>query len=200
MDNNFQTSFIPKKPLTTERSAPIRHVSVTTLIATVIFFASLASLGGVYVYKSVLTKTIASQSADLARAKSAFEPSLINVLQNLDRRINSSEEILNKHIMVSPIFSALSALTLKSIRFTKFSYSISDNPTKISVIMSGTASSYKAIALQADALTQNKYLLDPLFSNLSLDEKGNVSFDLNFSVDPALVSYGESLNRLTTTP
>ncbi len=196
MDNNFQTSFIPKKPLATERAAPVRHVSVATLIATVIFFASLASLAGVYLYKSVLTKTIASQSADLARAKAAFEPSLITVLQNLDRRINSGEEILGKHIVVSPIFSALSELTLKSIRFTKFSYSITENPHKVSVIMSGTAASYKAIALQADALTQNKYILDPLFSNLSLDEKGNVSFDLNFSVDPSLVSYGESLNRM----
>ena len=54
---------------------------------------------------------------------------------------------------------------------------------------SGIAVGYKSVALQSDLFTKNKNLIDPVFSNLSLDNSGNVVFDLEFSVDPSLVNY-----------
>ena len=55
--------------------------------------------------------------------------------------------------------------------------------------MSGAAVGYRSIALQADLFSQNKNIIDPSFSNLSLDEKGNVLFDLEFGVDSSFVNY-----------
>ena len=53
--------------------------------------------------------------------------------------------------------------------------------------MSGLAIGYRSVALQSDLFAQNKNLIDPVFSNLTLDDKGNVLFDLEFSVDPSLL-------------
>ena len=61
--------------------------------------------------------------------------------------------------------------------------------------MSGKADNYTAIALQSDQLTQNKYIKDPIFENLTLDDRSNVLFDLTFQVDPSFVLFGEKLNR-----
>jgi hypothetical protein len=59
--------------------------------------------------------------------------------------------------------------------------------------MSGQAIGYRSIALQADLFTKNKNLIDPVFSNLSLNEKGNVIFDLEFYVDPNFINYKQTL-------
>ena len=87
---------------------------------------------------------------------------------------------------------------MKSVRFTKFNYGLeaSKNSPKISLIkikMSGVASGYRAIALQSDLFAKNKNLIDPVFSNLTLDENANVLFDLDFSVDPSFINYKQTL-------
>ncbi|MFA6324895.1 MAG: hypothetical protein WCX46_01565 [Candidatus Paceibacterota bacterium] len=199
MEQNFQTSFIPKKPMIEERSVPSRPTSLLTIISIFIFITVVVSSAGLYFYKGVLVKDIAGMNADLILAKSRFEPSKITQLQVLDKRLRASNSILSSHITVSPIFEALQALTMKSVRYTKFSYSI-DDKNKINVKMSGQTvgygaySAYASIALQSDLFTKNKNLIDPVFSNLSLDDKGNVIFDLDFSVNPTFVNYKGNLS------
>jgi len=193
MEPNFQTSFIPKKPMVEERTVASRPTSFLTVISIFIFFAVVLASGGLYFYKGIETKNIASMSNDLTLAKNRFEPSEITKLQVLDKRLRAANTILSQHIAVSPIFQALQALTLKSVRYTKFGYNFGDN-NKVDVKMSGQAVGYRSIALQSDVFGQNKYLIDPVFSNLSLDVKtGDVLFDLDFSVDPSFVDYQQML-------
>ncbi len=65
----------------------------------------------------------------------------------------------------------------------------------MNVKISGQAKNYNAIAAQSDILGGNKYMKNPVFSNLNLDTSGNVSFDLFFSVDPTFVKYEDALSR-----
>ncbi len=202
MENEFQTSFIPKRP-SAQMSAPASPVvaapsrrapvGIVTLLSVLIFVASLVALGGVYFYKQLLTKQVVEVSAQLARAKEAFEPGLITELQTLDHRLSSASEILRGHITVSPILKTLQDVTLKSIRYTKFSYTVttSGGAPFIEVKMTGQSRGYMPIALQNEAFAGNKYIKSPIFSNLILDDRtGNVLFDLTFSVDPEFVRYG----------
>ena len=154
--------------------------------------------GGLYFYKGVLAKNITSMSAQLTLAKNSFEPDQITRLQVLDKRLRASENLLNGHISISPIFEALQALTMKTVRYTKFSYSFNDKG-KVDVKMSGQAIGYRSIALQSDLFGTNKDIIDPVFSNLSLDDKGNVLFDLEFSVDQNFVNYKQMLSTESTT-
>lgn len=194
----FQTSFIPKKPMQETREPTTRRVNVFLFAANIIFIASIAAAGFVYLTKGSLTRSIAAMRDDLETAEQAFESDFIADLQNLDKRINTAEIILQNHISVSPILEALQELTLTSVQFTKFSHVITGSGagSVIVVSMSGKTDEYESLALQSDALTKNKYITNPVFSNLNLDERGNVLFDLTFSVDPTFVLFGESIKRL----
>jgi hypothetical protein len=191
MDQNFQTSFIPKKPMIEQTVKVKRPPGLFLVSAIIIFLVMVVVAGGAYFYKNVLTGNVAQMESDLNLARNRFEPTEINKLKLLDRRLQASSDILSKHIAISPIFEALDALTLKTIRYTKFSYDFINN--KIIVTMSGQAVGYRSIALQADLFTKNKNIIDPNFSNLTLDDQGNVLFDLQFSVDPSFVDYNQVL-------
>lgn len=189
MDQNFQTSFIPKKPMIEERSVSSRPIGFFMIVSIFIFFVVLIATGGLYFYERFLKTSVEKMQKDLDLAQNRFEPSKIIQLQFLDKRLKASTEILSKHTAISPIFKALQDITMKSVSYSKFSYALDDTKGNVLVSMSGVATGYTTIALQADLFKKNKYLIDPIFSNLSLNEKGNVIFDLNFSVDPNLINY-----------
>src|SRR3989344_4017766 len=198
MEPNFQTSFIPKKPMVAEHPTSGRSVCFLTVISFIILFTVLLATGGLYLYKGVVTKNITKMENDLNLAKNRFEPSKITELQILDRRLKASTEILSNHIAITPVFQALSAITMKAVRYTKFSYNLGDEKnSKVAIQMSGQAIGYRSIALQSDLFTtrdEGKNFIDPVFSNLTLDAKGNVLFDLEFSVDPSFVDYKQMLS------
>lgn len=198
MDTTFQTSFIPKTPVTDKIAPKKGGTSLFIFLATIIFFAALAAAIGVYFYKSILINEVASAQEQLARAEAAFEPTFISTIQDLDRRIESANVIIDNHITVSPIFDALQDLTLKSIRYTKFGYEFStDGQSSVVIRISGESDSYQSIALQSDLYQENKNIQDPVFSNLSLDDaSGKINFDLAFTMDTSYLLYSEELARL----
>jgi hypothetical protein len=194
MEPNFQTSFIPKKPMVAERAVSRRSVGIFAVISIFILFTVLLVSLALFFYKGVLTKNIADMLNQLNVAKNRFEPSKITELQVLDKRLQASTEILGKHIAVTPIFQALADITMKTVRFTNFSYDLgTDKDAKVTIKMNGLAVGYRSVALQSDLFAQNKNFINPVFSNLTLDDKGNVIFDLEFSVDPSFVNYKQML-------
>ena len=194
MEQNFQTSFIPKKPIVENRVLPTRSVGVLTVVSIFILFTVAISTGGLYFYKETLLKNISQMANDLDLAKNRFEPSKITELQTLDKRLRISSEILGNHISLTPIFQVLSDLTMKSVRYTRFGYDMgTEKNAKITIKMGGVAVGYRSVALQSDLFAKNKNLIDPVFSNLTLDQNGNVLFDLEFSVDPVFVNYKQTL-------
>ncbi len=194
MEPNFQTSFIPKKPMIEERVTVARPVGLLVFISLFILLTVVLGSGGLYFYKGILVGKITKMENDLNLAKNRFEPSKIVQLQTLDKRLRASSEILGHHLAISPIFAALEVITMKTVRYTKFSYELGiEKIPKINVKMSGIAVGYRSVALQSDLFAKNKNLIDPVFSNLSLDNTGNVIFDLDFSVDPIFVDYKQML-------
>ncbi len=140
MDQNFQTSFIPKKPLAEERVVRTRSVNIFNLLAGAIFFCAIIVAGGTYFYKYTLTKSVADKKTQLEAISGRFEPATIVDLKNLDKRLRSANEILANHVIISPIFESLQDQTLKSIGYTKFDYKIlKDKTTNVVVTMSGKA-------------------------------------------------------------
>lgn len=194
MEQNFQTSFIPKKPIVGERAVATRSISIFTILSVTLLFTVILATGGFYLSNSNLVKTIKEMENTLELAKGRFTPSKITELQLLDKRLRASSEILFKHITVTPIFQTLADITMKTVRYSKFSYDFTgEKDLKVAIKMSGLAAGYRAVALQSDLFAKNKNLIDPVFSNLTLDDKGNVLFELNFSVDLSFVNYKQTL-------
>ena len=77
MEQNFQTSFIPKKPMIEERTVASRPISFLTVVSVVIFFTVIIATGALYFYDKVLAKNITKMENDLNLAKNRFEPSKI---------------------------------------------------------------------------------------------------------------------------
>ncbi|MBI5139269.1 hypothetical protein HZA26_01520 [Candidatus Nomurabacteria bacterium] len=195
MEPNFQTSFIPKKPVVEEKYTASRPIGFFTVISIFIFFTILLASGGLYFWKGLQEKNISSLEQNLIKAEDEFKSAGISRFQILEKRINASSEVFSKHIAVSPIFKILQDITMKTVQYTNFGYTIDDKDGRVSVKMKGVATGYRSIALQADLFSENEYLIDPIFSNPSLDPKGNVIFDLDFFVDSSLINYKEMLKN-----
>lgn len=206
MDSQLQTSFIPKKPVM-EARAPISRASVSFMgiIATIAAVIAAILFGGSYFYRLTMVKQRDTLTTRIIESTKTFNSDFLKEVTALDRRINAANAVLGGHVLVSPIFTRMEQLTLKTIQFTKFEFTgKKEGSSTIGVKMAGKATGYAAIASQSDVLAgvnsqNNTYFLNPIFSNLNLDDKARVSFDLSFYVDPDLVSYRSYINRLSST-
>ena len=194
METKFQTSFIPKAPVT-DSSAGKRSggAGFLFLVAFIIFMASVCAAVGVFFYNQILDQRIKAGNDELAENQNIFNPTVVQEYSRLNDRINVSYEILKKHVAVSNLFNVISAVTLKNVRFTNFTYTNAGSD-KISLVMNGQTRSYEMVALQARALTDPtmKYrnaFKSPILGDLNVDTLGNVSFNLTSSIDPSVASY-----------
>lgn len=198
MDPKVQTSFIPKKPLNAvdSRRAGLGFFS---LIALIIFIASIGLAAGVFIYKKGMEKSIADARTTLDKSRAAFDPDFIKTIVRLNSRMEIGRQLLRTHVAVSPIFEVLEKYTLATVSFDDMKF-IKKNDGKVEITMSGTARNYNSIALQSDVFGKSNYLRDALFEDLNLDDRGNVSFTFSATVDPAIVVYQDSLDRSISGP
>ncbi|KKT44864.1 MAG: hypothetical protein UW34_C0007G0008 [Parcubacteria group bacterium GW2011_GWA2_44_15] len=189
MDTKFQTSFIPKQALTkgVSHTRP-ESISVFLLISIIVFILSLSALGGLYAYKKVLVNRINEMNNRLVQAKNSFEPDFIEKLSRLNKRIESANIIVASHTALTPIFSLLENITLATVKFDTFTYEFKDNGAS-SLFMTGQAKNFSSVALQSDIFGYEKYIKNPVFSDLNPDQSGNIVFKFSSTVDPALISY-----------
>jgi hypothetical protein len=145
--------------------------------------------GGLFLYKNYLLNQKQVLSSSLEKVRASFEKETIDELDLYDKRVKASKQVLAGHIVMSPMFELLGSLTIPSIQYTKFDHQRTD--TGFVVKMSGLARNYRSIALQADVFNSAKgrSFRNVIFSNLTKDKSGNVGFDVEFMVDPSLLSY-----------
>ena len=195
-----KVSFIPKKqiPKAIGQKRPI-VVNLFMFIAVIVFLGTLAIAGGLYFYRALLERNIASLSQSVARVEEVVSTEIIKNLRNVDIRINVAEDLINQHKAVSSLFEALEVLTLKKVRFSQFSYSLNQEGTS-NISLSGEADNYKALAFQSDVISKNEYFKNPIFSNFGLNIFGNVTFDLESDISNDLILYKNNLDSVISKP
>jgi len=197
MDTKFQTSFIPKKPILMDQktSGHSGGTSVFMFVSVIIFIISLGGAGFTFFWKDVLIKQQANYEKELGQAEKRFDVESIEQLKKANTKIDLANQLLKRHLAVSEIFDIMNRLTTEGIRFNSFDFTapmVEGEGIKISV--KGTGNSFSAIAWQSDVLGKsvkygkNKVVKNPVISDLTLDDKGNVGFSLNagFAVDDIL--------------
>ena len=191
MEGGIQSSFIPKDAGTVttaprlERSGGLSDLLL--LVAIVLFVASCALGGAVFLYKQYLETTAASKVQELQAARAAFDPNLIQQLTRLDDRMRAAEGVLTAHIAPTAFFAALEQATLTTISFKSLDLQATD-PKKITIHMAGIARSVNSIALEADLLSKNGVVTNPIFSGISRQADG-VHFDLVALLNPSAIGY-----------
>lgn len=195
MENSFQTSFIPKKPIisTPNNTRPRVPTSIFSVISFFILILVSAAAGGLFLYKNYLIKQEEVLSSSLEKVRVTFEKNTLDELELYDKRVGAADKILSKHIVFSPLFELLGQLTIPSIQYTNFTQQT--NADGFSVKLSGVATDYKSIALQADAFNSAKgrSLKNIVFSNISKDKTNKVAFNIEFIVDPSLLNYEKNM-------
>lgn len=191
MDPKFQSSFIPKGPVMSSGMANLSNQNKGKgffgFLASLIFILAIVAAAGVFGYNLFLTSNIAQMGNDLTTARASLDPDTINQISRLNSRIISTQALLSKHVVLSPLFAFLETSTLKSVRWTNFNYGMTKDGLQL--IMQGQAVGYSALALQSDVFNKSKYIKSPLFTNLTLDDKGNVTFAFTAILDSSIVSY-----------
>ena len=193
MEPRFKTSFIPKKgPTTSVASASGQRtskMSVFYLISIIVFIASVALSAATFFYQKVLTNSLIEMNEKLVKAKQIYEPDTIEELKKIDLRIEETKKLISTHISSSAVFSILEDITLEQVSFSKFDYSLSsDNSASIS--LSGEAKSFNSVALQSDVFGNDDDIKNPIFSNITLNDDGTVSFDFKASIGADSISFG----------
>ncbi|HYF12994.1 MAG TPA: PilN domain-containing protein [Candidatus Paceibacterota bacterium] len=199
MDPQVGASFIPKKPLVSDRSGRGRSFGLLTLLCVLIFIASLLSAVGAFLYQGYLNTSLAAKKASLEKYEGAYDLPTIQTLVRFDSRINSARNVLQNHLAPSAIFFFLAQQTLERVQLTSFDFTVGDDGTAI-ISMNGLANSFSTIALQSDQLGASKVLKDVVFSNISVEPEGKVSFSVTATVDPSLYLYSKTLGSNTILP
>ncbi|MFA5827715.1 MAG: hypothetical protein WC839_04485 [Candidatus Paceibacterota bacterium] len=188
MENSFQTSFIPKKPMTSNVSEKEPR-NFFSIITTFLLVVSILISVGLFVYKIYLTKQKETLSSSLAITRDSFEKDTIDELELFDKRTESAKQILSNHIVLSPMFALLGEITIPSIQYTNFEQKTDEKGFLVNI--EGMARDYRSIALQADMFNsvKGRSFKNVLFSNLMKDKNNNISFNLKFNVELDLLSY-----------
>lgn len=195
----FETSFIPKKQTPTSVRSTKRKRSGLGLLGFISFIILLFSLigtGGLYLYKIVLETNIEKMSASIARVQEAIDPELIGTLRDVDGRIETSKILLSERLVASPIFRLLEEETLKNVGFDELRYGVDDSG-QATLQLRGAAEDYSTLALQSDIFGEAQAFEEPLFENLRLDERGNVTFSFKTPIARSLILFENNLDAVS---
>lgn len=193
MENSFQTSFIPKKPITTVDTVSRPSKSIFSILAVLLLVIMGVASGGLFLYKNYLIKQQEVLASSLDKTRDSFEKDTIDELELYDKRVSASKQVLEGHTVLSPLFSTLGDLTIPGVQFTKFSHET--NEKGFFVKMNGVARDYRSIALQADVFNtaKGRSFKNVVFSNLIKDKSNYINFNIDFEVDPSLLSYQKNV-------
>ena len=201
MPPKFQSSFIPKAAPTSGGAtvaysgARVRvERDIFSLLAVSIFTISLLMALGAYGYSFFLNYRIGQMGAELEQARATLAPETVSELVDLNSRLVSTDTLIKRHRIISPVFKFLEASTPKSVRYSDFNFSLTNNGLQLS--LRGAATNYSALAVAAEAFNRNAYFQGPVFSDLSLDEKGRVMFSVRAVIDPQMFSYTRLVDSL----
>jgi len=191
MDNDNKISFIPKKSLARSDFSGKKPMSLFLTLSFSVFLVTCAVYGGAYIYAQSLEKGIEVKKQELQDLRNKFDLSIIDKAKDLKARIKSAQELIDGHLVLSSFFDFLEQATLKSVGYSSFQYLSKEG--KLEASLNGMAPNFASVALQRDGFsleTENKgHLSDFSMGGYKLDENGNVSFTIKFSLNPSLFSY-----------
>ncbi len=193
VSNPPKVSFIPKSPLAQEESFLMRRRprSITAYLAIFTFIVSVGSYGGFYFYEGTLSKEVAKTAESIASTQREFLLSPeINKAKVFRARAELAQELLNQHIVVSPVFSFLSGSTLGSILYDSFAFKRGKGSWELS--LTGESPSYASLAYQADVLlkkSKDGEFTSFSMSNIALTKSGTVTFALSVKFAPSQLLY-----------
>lgn len=172
--------------------------NIFSILALVLLGVSLAGALATFGYEFYLKSARDTKTAELTAAQQSVDMDAVEDFVRLRDRLVSVETILNEHVMLSEFFDTLEARTLQNVRFSRLSVSVGDDRTA-EIETEGVARSFNALAAQSAALAGERRIKRAIFSDISVNTNGTVSFTLTATLDPRLITAGEVLPGIPDT-
>jgi hypothetical protein len=199
MEPKFQTSFIPKTPITSNNASsykPENSFSVIGIISTVLFVVALLASGGLFGYEMYINSQIQKTQAALAEARLAFQSEDNQKIILVSDQLKAIKTLLDNHMTVSPIFELLEQQTLPTVRLTSFSFA-QDSASEVTVMIKGEAQNYASLAQQTKIFSELGYLKNIEVTDITLSETGTVGMALKAHIDPNILLYTKVIQSVS---
>ncbi|KKW34866.1 MAG: hypothetical protein UY81_C0060G0005 [Candidatus Giovannonibacteria bacterium GW2011_GWA2_53_7] len=187
----FDTSFLPQQPLArVDGGAHNKEpISLSMIVALILFFMMLFATGGVVLYKVNLERRIAAEMGELASKEKDIPMGTIAEFDRLHSRLTAATQILDGHSAFSLVLDILSGGTAVNVGYSKFIFSGADGVSTI--VLDGIAPSYAAVYFQGEALRSRPYVQNVMITNPVLDIRtGAVNFQMEVTLRPNALRYG----------
>lgn len=188
MAQNFQSSFIPKNPVTTESVFQKEKPTGLKAVFKFVFFLSILSVFALFGFKYYLGIQINELSQKLAQEESSLDLETINKMAEFGNKLDLVRSLAQKHQTVSGALNLLASSTVSSVYFESMKFG-DMNSEGIGIILNGRATSYGMVAMQEGVFNSSNLIKKTSFSNLSLSENGTVSFDASLFIDPRVILF-----------
>jgi hypothetical protein len=186
---NIPTSFVPRAGAIGERHISADFGTALSFIAYILFVLVVFLAIGIFFYGRILTGTIQSKNAELAKAEAAIDPATVEGFVKLRDRLTESKSLLAAHFAPSGFFAALEAVIPASVRFTGLHLAIDANNVA-TVEGAGVAKNFNALSAASTAFATDGRIKDVIFSKMTINRLDNsVSFNFSATLDPSLTAF-----------
>ncbi len=201
MEPKFQTSFIPKSPITSSSSSAYAvessaSFSIIGTLSTLLFVIALLVSGGLFGYEKYMDAEIKKVQLSLSDARTAFQSEDNQKIILVSDQLKSIKDLLNKHTTVSPIFGLLEKQTLPTVRLTSFTFA-QDSMGEVMILIEGEAQSYASLAQQTKVFGEAGYLKKLEVTDISLSEAGTVRTKMKAYIDADILLYAKKIQAVS---
>lgn len=185
---NQPGSFIPRQaPVARVRKSSRSRVYVFSYIAYVVFFTTLLTVIGLFLWGLQLNSALASEQKALDTARDKFKPADIETVRAASARLGITKELLDSHPAFSRLTTALAEVTAQSIQLQNFNAVKAEGEEDVYVIsFTGRAPNFSALLFQRGVLEQH-----PFFKEAKVT-------DMKYSVSPESLSLAQSIEYTIT--
>lgn len=167
-----------------------------TFVSFVIFFIAFGGYAATYFYKWYLNNQVAVFVSSFEKVKSELEIESISEIIDKSKEIDAASRALQNHRAVSAVFESIEKNTIKNNFYSSFSFKYSEEKTNSGQVkteplisLNGVAKSYSDLAKQMVVLKNSDDYEKADFSGFKLLQDGDIAYDLNLRIKPALLKF-----------
>lgn len=184
---SIPTSFVPKQPVLASRRVRAGS-NFLAIIGYFILAAAVVASGLVFGYKLYLDSVRASKTQKLTVAEASIDQATVEEYVRLRDRFRATRSLLDSHVAASAFFDTLETITLQNVRYQSLQLAVAPDRSAM-IEMKGTAKSFNALAAESSAFAGEKRIKRAIFSDITVEKNGTVSFALRADLDPSLLAY-----------
>jgi hypothetical protein len=170
MANVPRSSFIPKQVTQSAIPKKVRHTRVFSIfgfLSGLLLFVSLAGSIGIFVYKQIEERKLATQKEVLAAERGKFNEDDIAEVRAFNERIELARALLDAHVSPSKVFIALENTTKQSVQYTTFSF-VRRPSGDVSLDLTGVTDDFAKVALQSLENSEDFILKDMAVTEIAI--------------------------------